>query len=201
MTPRRYSRSLIALVFAVAISAYAAGLHAFVKDALALPAAAEEKLDAVVVLTGGTNRIDAGFDLLEKGYGKKLFISGVYRGNEISHLLKLWRSEPQGSLDCCVALGFSADNTVGNANETTAWLKEQGFRSIYLVTSNYHIRRALLEFELRDPGLKIVPYPVSPGRLDIGVWWRDPPTRSLVLREYTKYIAAYAAHGLLHWRT
>lgn len=200
MTRRRYSRSLILLAAAIVFSAYTAGLHAFVKDALSMQPVAEEKLDAVVVLTGGTNRIDAGFDLIEKGFGKKLFISGVYRGNEISRLLKLWRSEPQDSLDCCVALGFSADNTVGNAVETVAWLKEQDYHSIYLVTSNYHIRRALLEFELSEPDLKIIPYPVAPGRLDIGVWWKDPPTRSLVLREYTKYIAAYAVHGLLHWR-
>jgi uncharacterized SAM-binding protein YcdF (DUF218 family) len=189
-------RSALVAAFVV-FTLYVAGLHFFVKDALSLPQTAAEKRDAIVVLTGGSNRLDAGFDLLQHGMGKKLFISGVYRGTEISNLLKLWRSEPQNNLDCCVALGFNAENTVGNARETTTWLKQQKYKSIYLVTSNYHIRRALLEFNRYDSGLDIMPYAVPPAGMDIGTWWKDDNIRGLVLREYTKYVAAYIAHGVL----
>ena len=158
------------------------GLSAFVNDIVAMrtvkPA---EKLDAVVVLTGGSNRLDSGFNLLEQGYGKKLFISGVYKGLDVNRLLKRWKAEPQGKLDCCVVLGFEADNTVGNAVETAAWLHKEGFHAIYLVTANYHIRRALLEFGRLAPDVAITPYPVIPDKYD----------NLLIMREYTKYIAAY----------
>ena len=140
-----------------------------------------QKLDAIVVLTGGSNRLDAGFNLLEQGFGKKLFISGVGRGLDVKHLLKRWKAEPQSQLDCCVVLGFEADNTVGNAVETAEWLHKEGFHSIYLVTANYHIRRALLEFGRLAPDVVITPFPVIPDRSDM----------SLIMREYTKYIAAY----------
>ena len=150
-----------------------------------------QKLDAIVVLTGGSNRLDAGFNLLEQGFGKKLFISGVYHGLDVKMLLKRWKAEPQSSLDCCVVLGFEADNTAGNAVETAEWLHKEGFHSIYLVTADYHIRRALLEFARLAPDVVITPFPVVPDKFDLANWWKDPVTAILLMHEYMKYTATY----------
>ena len=166
----------------LALAGWLAGLSAFVNDMASMPIPKPlQKLDAIVVLTGGSNRIDAGFNLLEHGFGKKLFISGVYKGLDVNRLLKRWKAEPQSKLDCCVVLGFEADNTVGNAVETAEWLHKEGFHSIYLVTANYHIRRALLEFRRLAPDVAITPYPVVPDKYE----------NFLIMREYAKYIAAY----------
>ncbi|MFH1158750.1 MAG: YdcF family protein [Pseudomonadota bacterium] len=185
----------LSLMAAHAVAGWFAGLFFFAQGLSPAPMAEPlQKRDAIVTLTGGSNRLDAGFDLLEHGLGKKLFISGVYHKTEVRQLLKRWRAEPQSSLDCCVVLGFEADNTAGNAVETVEWLRKEGFRSFYLVTANYHIRRALLEFNRLAPGLDIAPFPVVPDKFVVNGWWRDPATRSLVLREYMKYVAAYFFH-------
>lgn len=191
-------RVILAGLAILAVAGWIAGLAIFIQDTLAIPVPAQwEKRDAIVVLTGGSNRVDTGFDLLEKGFGKKLFISGVYRGLEVKKLLKRWKDEPQSNLDCCVALGFEADNTAGNAVETVEWLRRENFRSIYLVTANYHIQRALLEFRGIAPDLDIIPIPVVPDKIDLHNWWRDPATRVLVAREYMKYIAVHLRYSML----
>lgn len=157
-----------------------------------------ETADAVVALTGGTNRIDTAFDLLADGRAHKLFISGVYRGVEVRELMDQWKKESPASLACCVVLGFEADNTIGNARETSAWLKRESYHSIILVTANYHMKRAIMAFTSVDPDIKIIPYPVQPDGLDMATWWRNPSYRSLIVREYMKYLASvfvYAAPG------
>ena len=158
------------------------GLSAFVTDMTSMSTPLPgQKLDAVVVLTGGSNRLDSGYNLLNHGFGKKLFISGVGHGLDVKKLLKRWKAEPQSNLDCCVELGFEADNTSGNAVETAEWLHKESFHAIYLVTANYHIRRAQLEFNRLAPDVVITPYPVVPDKYD----------NLLIMREYTKYIVAY----------
>jgi uncharacterized SAM-binding protein YcdF (DUF218 family) len=189
--PRSKHFTFLSLFAVLAIALWMAGLFVFVRDtARLIPQEPQQKRDAIVVLTGGSNRVDVGFDLLEKGMGKKLFISGVYRGLEVKQLLSRWKEEPQGNLDCCVVLGFEADNTASNAVETVNWLKKEKFRSLYLVTANYHIKRALLEFRAVAPELDIAPFPVVPEKINMKLWWKDQSTRNLIAREYTKYVAA-----------
>lgn len=191
MTRRRLNtptRIFLSFVFIFAL--WLAGLHWFTRDIVSPPApAARQKADAIVVLTGGSNRLQTGFDLFEAGLGQKVFISGVYRGVEVRELLTLWKTEAAEGLQDAVTLGFDADDTIGNALETTAWLKTQGFKSFYLVTSNYHLRRALLEFSRVAPGYKITPYPVVPEGLDMQNWWRNEAHRALIIKEYMKYLA------------
>ncbi len=95
--------------------------------------------DAIVVLTGGSERLDAGLSLLRLKMAKKLFVSGVYRGIDVAELLRLSRQKPE-ELECCIVLGHAADNTVGNAVETAAWMRGEGYHSLRLVTANYHMR-------------------------------------------------------------
>lgn len=175
------TKIIVSIACILALIGWLAGLFAFINDIDSMPPPRPaQKLDAIVVLTGGSNRLDAGFNLLEQGFGKKLFISGVGHGLDVKRLLKRWKDEPQSNLDCCVILGFEALDTSGNALETAEWLHQQGFHSIYLVTANYHIRRALLEFGRLAPDVVITPYPVVPDKSDM----------PLIMREYTKYIAA-----------
>lgn len=191
------TRVIIAFFCLLAIFWFA-GLFIFVQSAIFAPTPQPlQKLDAIVALTGGSNRLDTGFELLKKGLGKKLFISGVARGVEVKSLLKRWKDEPQSNLDCCVVLGFEADNTAGNAIETIEWLKKENFHSLYLVTANYHMKRALLEFKNISPNLNIVPFPVVPEKIDMNSWWKESSIRNLIVREYMKYVAAYV---LQVWR-
>lgn len=212
MTPRRMPHlpkmtrpAQAALVAVLLAGLWLAGLYSFTRSIfddtqMALrenlrsgtgPLPEKDMLDAVVVLTGGSNRLQTGFDLLSQSRGKKLFISGVYQGVEVRELLSQWKSQRNKSdIDCCVILGFEADDTAGNADETAAWMKAEGYRSFYLVTAHYHMKRALLEMRRAAPDLKIRPWPVVPEGLDINNWWRSSPTRSLIIREYSKYLAA-----------
>ncbi|WP_340115913.1 YdcF family protein [Pelagibius sp. 7325] len=145
--------------------------------------------DAVVVLTGGSDRLGVALDLLSEDKGKKLFVSGVYRGVDVRQLLDLSQHSPE-DLSCCVVLGYEADNTRGNAVETAAWMKEQGFTSLRLVTATYHMPRSLLEFRRLMPAIEIVPHPVFPEHFKRENWWMWPGSSTLLITEYTKYLVA-----------
>lgn len=166
-----------------------AGLIAFAR---AVPQSVENgaaKTDAIVVLTGGSERLATGLDLLEKGMGKKLFVSGVYRGVEVRELVKLSRHAPE-ALECCIVLGYLADNTIGNAQESAAWMTTEGFASVRLVTGNYHMPRALAEFRAALPQADIIPHPVFPEHVKASAWWYNPGTLALMASEYSKYLIA-----------
>ncbi|WP_247886817.1 YdcF family protein [Azospirillum sp. SYSU D00513] len=152
-------------------------------------AGAQRRTDAIVVLTGGSGRLRTGLRLLAEGQGRKLFVSGVYDGVEVQELLRLSRQSPD-EVECCITLGYSADNTIGNAHETAGWMKEQGFTSMRLVTANYHMRRSLLEFRMAAPEIEVVPHPVASPNVHLADWWRWPGTANLLMNEYNKYIVA-----------
>jgi len=149
--------------------------------------------DAIIVLTGGTERLETGLDLLRRKMGQKLFVSGVYRGVDVSELLRLSRQKPD-EVECCIVLGHTADNTVGNAVETAAWMQAEGFHSLRLVTSNYHMQRSLLEFRYAMPQVAIVPHPVFPHKVKLSQWWLWPGTAHLIAAEYTKFLGAHLRH-------
>jgi uncharacterized SAM-binding protein YcdF (DUF218 family) len=165
-----------------------AGLIAFATDIPEHLEDASTHTDAIVVLTGGSGRLETGLALLRQGLGDKLFVSGVYRGVDVNELLRLSRQKPD-PLECCIALGHSADNTWGNALETAQWMKQQGFHSLRLVTGNYHMRRSLAEFRAALPEAVIVPHPVFPDSVKRDRWWLWPGTAHLIVGEYTKYLA------------
>jgi len=144
--------------------------------------------DAIVVLTGGSDRLAAGFDLLDRGLAEKLFVSGVYRGTDVTALLRMARQDPN-EIECCVVLGYAADDTVGNARETARWMGENGYRSLRLVTADYHMPRSLHVFRSAMPETAIVPHPVFPETVMRDRWWSWPGTTWLLAREYTKYLA------------
>jgi uncharacterized SAM-binding protein YcdF (DUF218 family) len=188
---RRRAFSAGSLALALALVAAIGGFLWFVGQ---LPQRATPPLtqtDAIVVLTGGSGRLAAGLELLAAGRADRLFVSGVYRGVEVEELLGLARDAPQ-ELACCIVLGYEADDTRGNASETAEWMRAQGYRSLRLVTANYHMPRSLLEFRRRMPEVEIVPHPVFPPSFRSDEWWAWPGSFSLLVSEYVKYVAALA---------
>ncbi|MCA1909112.1 MAG: YdcF family protein [Magnetospirillum sp.] len=151
--------------------------------------------DAIVVLTGGRDRLTTGLDLLEAGLSQRLFISGVYKGVDLAEILYLGRGHP--GLKDAVVLGYAADDTVGNAVETAQWASEQNLRSLRLVTGAYHMPRALAEFRHALPGIRLVAHPVFPDHVKSREWWRWPGTAALLATEYSKYLAAITRHWFL----
>lgn len=145
--------------------------------------------DAIVVLTGGSERLVTGLELLKSSKGKKLFISGVHPGLTLDHLLG---SQPmaQKLRDCCIILGHAAESTMGNAEETQTWLALENYHSLRLVTANYHMPRSLLIFRATLPDIAIIPHPVAPDSVKLSEWWMHPGTASLLVTEYNKYLLA-----------
>lgn len=192
------AQTLLAVLFVLA--AWLGGLYAFTKPLDTPPPPPLLQADAIVVLTGGSNRLQKGFELLDQGFGKQLFVSGVYQGVEVRELLDLMRDEAlarhnDGEKEIIaqkVVLGFEASDTIGNAAETAGWMQQQGYTTFYLVTANYHMRRALAEFAEQAPGLRPLPYPVIPDGLDMTNWWRNKTHRTLIIREYMKFLFAHA---------
>ncbi len=143
--------------------------------------------DAIVVLTGGAGRLDTGLDLLARGRARKLFISGVYRGVDVAAILRLSRQAPE-EIECCIELGHSAADTAGNARETARWMAAEGFRTLRLVTANYHLPRSIAEFRRVMPDVELIAHPVFLEAIHIDAWWRWPGTASLLAGEFTKYL-------------
>jgi uncharacterized SAM-binding protein YcdF (DUF218 family) len=157
---RRWRRSLAALGI-LGVVLWAAGFATFLTT---IPRATDDGVrmtDAIVVLTGGRDRIERGLTLLVEGKAQKLFVSGVYRGVDLHELLRVSPNQPAW-IDCCVELGHEALDTVGNAAETAAWLRGHGFRSVRLVTAAYHMPRSVLELRRAMPEAEILPHPVYP---------------------------------------
>jgi uncharacterized SAM-binding protein YcdF (DUF218 family) len=178
---------------------WAVGLHLFAESLPKPPTAtttattspATGTTDAIVVLTGGSGRLNQGLDLLGQGQAKKLFVSGVYHGVDVEELLRVAQSGGD-SLAGRIALGHEADDTIGNAAETAKWLRNEGYASLRLVTAAYHMPRSLFEFRLAMPDTTIVPHPVFPTQVRLDAWWRYPGTASLLAGEYSKFLLAHA---------
>jgi uncharacterized SAM-binding protein YcdF (DUF218 family) len=158
--------------------------------------------DAIVVLTGGSERLRVGLDLLRQGKAPLLFVSGVHPDTTLDALLA---DEPlPEALKERVILGYVAVDTVGNAVETAVWMRERHLSSLRLVTAAYHMPRSLLEFRAALPWTRVVAHPVFPPNVKQQKWWSYPGTAELFANEYTKYLVARLrlllpdrpAHGL-----
>jgi uncharacterized SAM-binding protein YcdF (DUF218 family) len=175
----------LALLFMVA----GIGFVAFLSQLRATEAVPAGKADGIVVLTGGSSRVSDAMELLAGGYGRRLLISGVHPTNAASDIS---RSLPdtQSLLRCCVDLDRSAVNTRSNALETRRWARERGFKSLIVVTSNYHMPRAIVELSHAMPDIELIPFSVIGEKWRDEPWWTSGATLRLLLSEYAKYVAA-----------
>ena len=153
-----------------------------------------QQTDAIVVLTGGTGRLEEGLSLLEQGRAARLFVSGVYRGVDVRQLLESARAGGNG-LEGRIEIGNAID-TADNARETAVWVDEQEIQSVRLVTSAYHMPRSLMEFAHRMPNVMIVPAPVFSDRVKQESWWLWPGTALLIATEYSKFLLACVRNGI-----
>jgi len=154
----------------------------------------QQTADGIVVLTGGTSRIDRAMKLLAAGKAQRVFITGVYRSTTVEELKQL-ASQGDQYFNCCVDIDKEARNTIDNATKTAEWVALHGYHSIIVVTSNYHMPRALAELARVMPGVTFIPYPVVDNNVHVHRWWTYPGTTRLLLSEYLKYLPAFGRLG------
>jgi uncharacterized SAM-binding protein YcdF (DUF218 family) len=181
--------------FALSALAMFAGFFVFVGSLDRAEEPSPGRADGIVALTGGAERIADAMELLARGRGGRLLITGV---NEKTTRDELARQRPdlRTFFLCCVDLDYRALNTIGNAEQTRRWARHNNFSSLLVVTSTYHMPRSLAEIGHALPGVKLIPHAVVPERLDMEGWWREPNTIRLLMVEYAKLVVAKARIGL-----
>ncbi|HLZ77506.1 YdcF family protein [Phenylobacterium sp.] len=180
---------------------WVAGLFAFAgRVQRSTPSPEPAAADGIVALTGANSneRIAAAVQLLADHKGRRVLVSGVNR--EVSReQLRVASGSVRRLYDCCVDLGFTAADTVGNARETAEWAKAMRFSSLTVVTSDYHMPRAMLELRavLRPPTVTLQIYAVPTQGLKTRHWWRSPGAARLMVVEYSKYLAILGREAVL----
>jgi uncharacterized SAM-binding protein YcdF (DUF218 family) len=170
---------VITRILASLLLVYALGYAAFV---VLLPGAGDEtRTDAIVVLTGGANRLERGIDLLERGRADRMLVSGVERTVRPIELAARTRADPK-LFDCCIDLGREAVDTRSNALETADWIERRKFKSVRLVTSDWHMPRAQFELSRQAEGVTIITDAIQ-----------SSPSFRMLFLEYNKYILRQAA--------
>jgi uncharacterized SAM-binding protein YcdF (DUF218 family) len=176
---------MIARITSLVLLIYLIGFVLFAFT-LGKPAAASANAtDAAIVLTGGSGRIEHALDVLRQGKAKRLLVAGAdpaVRKRDLAARI------PQSAklLQCCVDLGSESVDTRSNAEEAGRWLAKHRFRSIRLITSDWHMRRARYEFRKALGGK----YVVVPDAV------RTEPSFFLLFGEYNKYVLRRLAAGL-----
>jgi uncharacterized SAM-binding protein YcdF (DUF218 family) len=162
--------AFLAILYALGFALYAVTLGD--------PAPADtQKVDAIVVITGGKGRIEHAASLLADGKGKRLLIAGADPSvRKVDLVLRLGGKERL--FDCCVDLGSESVDTRSNAEEAKRWLQRHRYESMRLVTSDWHMRRARYEFNRQlDRDIEIIPDAV-----------RTEPNFMTLFAEYNKYL-------------
>jgi uncharacterized SAM-binding protein YcdF (DUF218 family) len=171
----------VLLIWTVGLFHFADSIPKSIKDSAS-------RTDSIIVLTGGSGRLEEGLNLLELNMAKRLFISGVYQGIDVKALFRMFRRNPQ-DLETRIGIG-TATNTLGNATESADWITGKGFRSMRLVTAAYHMPRSLLEFKHAMPNAQIIAHPVFPAHVKVDEWWAWSGTAELIASEYNKFLFA-----------
>jgi len=151
----------------------------------------DTKADGIVALTGAASRIPDAIELLATDRGKRLLITGVHRATsskEIARLTPLYSKY----FTCCIDLDRSALNTFGNALETKRWARAHNFNSLIVVTSNWHMPRAMAELAHQLPDVTLIAYPVISEKVKTEPWWSNTDTARFLFAEYLKYVLALA---------
>ncbi len=189
-TPMRRSgrlRTAILILAVVILVAVVADFVGYVTEVTRLEIPASPRADGIVVLTGGRARIDAALRLLGEGRARRVLISGVNPAVDVDALAGVLDTDPTGPLSCCIDLGHAARDTVGNATEARAWTRRNDYASLIVVTSDYHMPRALAELGAAMPDVALTTFPVRDPDLRVADWWRDAATFGLLVREYVKF--------------
>lgn len=181
-------RTLAAILIVILI--WGVGLLAFAQRIeRSTPPSEPRRADAIVALTGASDlRLEAAARLLERGKGQRLLISGVNREASRADVLAV-TGAIKPVYDCCVDLGYTAADTIGNAEEIAEWARGKDYRRLIVVTSDYHMPRSILEIRAAMPEAALVEYPVVTGPVDVRRWWRKGGDARRLTVEYCKYLA------------
>ena len=185
----------ICIVFISSILTYfLIGLVEYKEKILSTIKYISKKSSDIVILTGGTNRIKDGLKIVNKfekssTFNSKILVSGTGKGFTKMSLAKNIDFD-FNLIECCIELDSISTNTYSNAFETLKWAEKNNISEFILITSNYHMPRAFLEFKYRMPNLKIFTYPITPKKHNINNWLSSFQTFSLVLSEYCKFLVA-----------
>jgi len=171
---------MIARLFAFLLLIYVLGYALFVV-VLPQPAGAE-RTDGIVVLTGGPGRIERGLELIRRRVAQRMLISGVERTVRQRELAAAHRVGEE-IFECCIDLGQESVDTRSNADEVARWVQARRFRSIRLITTDWHMPRARYEIRRRVPNeVEILQDAV-----------RSNPSFRQLFVEYNKYLLNRAA--------
>ena len=179
------------VVFVLAAALIFGGFLRFADSVTTLKPPLDPRADAIVVLTGGYQRIDQAVELLQKGAGKRLLISGVHPTTTPKQIRRMTQASPE-LFSCCVDVGYDALDTIGNAQEASNWIHQRGYKSVLVVTNNYHMPRSLAELAYVDSETQFIPYPVVNTDLKTSNWFTDPNAMRVMLAEYVKVLFAGA---------
>ena len=170
------------------------GLFNYKENIVSLKKSSFVEPNNIVILTGGSNRIKDGFKIINN-FNKsdlksiKLLISGTGKGFTKLSINKILskNNDFYSFIKCCVELDSRSKNTYSNAIQTKIWVTKNNINQFVLITSNYHIPRALLEFREQMPNIKIFAYPIYPTKHEIKQWIYSFETFALVFIEYSKF--------------
>ncbi|MPZ56487.1 MAG: YdcF family protein [Rhizobiales bacterium] len=184
----RIGRTVLGLCIVLAV-AVAVGFAWFLGSVPIAEPPISERADGIVALTGGASRVSDAVELLAAGHGKRLLITGVHPSASPREIAR-HVPEFERIFNCCVDLDRSAINTLGNATEARRWARSRSFRSLIVVTSAYHMPRAMAELGHQLPEVRLIPFPVVTEKMRGGQWWSNPATARLLISEYAKYVLA-----------
>lgn len=185
---RRFIRIAI-LVLVVTAGAIFGGFLWFADSVATMRPPEGARADAIIVLTGGYQRIDQAVGLLRDKVGKRLLISGVNPSTTRAQIRRMTQSSPD-LFACCVDMGYKAIDTIGNANEAAGWIRDKGYTSIVVVTNNYHMHRSLHELRSASPNTEFIAYPVINSDLSRTNWFANPDVLRTMISEYAKFVVA-----------
>lgn len=189
-------RGLFFWFLVIAAIAFVAGFWSFAANVREAPSE-PPRAEAIVALTGGSmERLTTGVRLLEQEKGERLLISGVNRIVTDAELYEALGVDTALG-ECCIDLGRSAEDTLGNASETAAWAREHSFTDIILVTDDYHMPRSQAELQLALPEANIHPYPVRTRWTDPKLWRSDLSAATRLGAEYVKYLVIRGREALI----
>ena len=185
------------LIFIIIFIYFCTGLLKYKEQVQSLTEYSIKEAENVVILTGGSNRIKEGLKLI-KNFSKlgsmniDILISGTGKGFTKLNVNKLLsKNDPLNIfIECCLELDNKSQNTRSNAIEILKWVNKNSIKQLILITSNYHMPRAVLEFKNKIPNLKIIKYPITPEKYNINNRIYSYETFSLILLEYCKFLIA-----------
>ncbi len=155
----------------------------------------EKKTDAIVVLTGGKNRILESFNLFNNEMADILIISGVSDNVSLKELQRQNKTVITNNSDK-IFIGREAATTYQNAIEVSEIIRRNNVRSVRLVTSYYHIPRSKEEILAHNPDIEVIVHPVYSQNVS-SKWWKNWNSFKLVASEFNKFIFVYVKYFAL----